>query len=229
MRTLCRLILGIAVLVAAAGVVYAQQPDSQPPPSPVPETQVTPAPAPLPPEIVPPAAETTKVPVLQLVPVAPEPATKAKPVKKASSPPARKQVQATATRKPTGQPAPPESSPQSKEAAAAASVSVSADSTSPPPPAAPNVPVGAVNPNTSKQAPPAVDPAVQAEVDKKLADAARKGAGGWIVLALGGLALIGLAVYFVRSRKGEERLPTMFEEGLPGPAIVAPVRSEPLR
>lgn len=228
MRTTCRFILGIAVLVAAAAVISAQQPDPQPPPAPVPEVQ--PAPAPLPPELAPPAkesAETTKMPVLRLVPIAPDTAAKAKPVKKA-----------TASKKPTEKPSTPEGSSQAKEAPAAASVATTG-SWAPPPPDTGNVPA-AVSPGLSKKAPPPVDPAIHAEMDKRLSDAARsrKGAGSWIVLGLGGLALIGLAVYFVRSRKGVQRLPTMFDAGVPAraglPAVVAvaavvPARSGPDR
>ena len=167
MRTMCRLILGIAVL-AAAGVVSAQQPDPQPPPSPVPETQVTPAP--LPPDIVPPTEQTSATPVLRLVPVAPDLVVTAAPkaVKKGSSSPAKKSALATASKKPTEKPATPETSSQAKETAAAASASVTADSSSPPPPGAVSVPAGTASPVLSQKPPPAVDPVVQAEMDKKL-------------------------------------------------------------
>lgn len=204
MRTMCRLILGIAVLVAAAGVVSAQQPDSQPPPSPVPEVQVTPAP--LPPDIVPPTEETTKTRVLDLIPIAPEVAAKTRPVKKGSTQ-AKKPAQVPAGVKP--------------EAAAAASVAATGSGTGTADP-----PAGAASPVLSKKAPPAFDPAAAAETDKKLLDAARskKGSGSWIVLGLGGLALIGLAVYFVRSRNGVEKLPSMFNRGLAA-QVTAPVIS----
>jgi hypothetical protein len=223
MRTTCRLILGIAVFVAAAGVASAQQPDPQPPPSPVPETQVTPAP--LPPDIVPPTQETMTMPVLRLIPIAPDLAAPAKPVKKASSSPAKKPAQATASKKPIEKPAPPESSSQAKEAAAAASVAAT-DSWSPPPPGAAgtaDVLAGTASPDLSPKAPPAVDPVVQAEMDKKLADAAqrKKTVGGRILLGFGVLALIGLAVFFVRSRSSVNTLPPIFDGGV----SVAPVRS----
>lgn len=231
MRTMCRLILGIAVFVAAASVVSAQQPDPQPPPSPVPEMQVTPAP--LPPDIVPPAQETSETPVLRLIPIAPDLAAPVKPVK-----PVKK---ASASKKPIEKPATPESSSQAKEAVAAAGVTA-ADSSSPPPPGAAgtaNAPAAAASPILSQKPPPAVDPVVQAEMDKKLADAAqsKKKVGGRILLGVGGLALIGLAVFFVRSRSGSNTLPPIFIGGLHPKAkvpvvvgaAVATVRSRPAR
>ena len=160
MRTTCRLILGIAVFVAAAGVASAQQPDPQPSLPPLPETQVTPAP--LPPDIVPPTEQTSATPVLPPIPAAPDlvVTATAKPVKKASSSPAKKPAQATASKKPIEKPATPESSSEAKEAVAAASVAAT-DSWSPPPPGAPgtaNVPAGTGSPDLSQKAPPAVDP-----------------------------------------------------------------------
>jgi hypothetical protein len=225
MRTTCRLILGIAVFVAAAGVASAQQPDPQLPPSPVPETQVTPAPPA--PDIVPPTEQTSKTLVLVPIPTAPALATTVKPVKKAP-----------ASKKPIEKPATPESSSQAKEAAAAASVTVTADSSSPPPPGAPgtaNDSVGIASPDLSPKAPPAVDPVVQAEMDKKSADAAqrKKTVGGRILLGVGGLALIGLAVFFVRSRSGMNTLPPIFDGAsvatVATVATVAAVRSRPAR
>jgi hypothetical protein len=238
MRTTCRLILGIAVLVAAAGVASAQQPDPQPSLPPLPETQVTPAP--LPPDIVPPEEQTSATPVLPPIPTAPDlvVTATAKPVKKASISPAKKPAQATASKKPIEKPATPESSSQAKEAAAAASVAAT-DSTSPPPPGAAgtaNVPAGTASLNLSQKAPPAVDPVVQAEIDKKLSDAAqrKKSVGSWILLGVGVLALIGLAVFFVRTRSGVHTLPPIFDGGSPRRArvpraSVAAVRSGPAR
>ena len=224
MRTTCRLILGIAVFVAAAGVAFAQSPDPQPPLPPLPEKQVTPAP--MPPDIVPPEEQTSATPVLPLIPIAPDlvVTAAAKPVKKASSSPAKKPAQATASKKPIEKPATPESSSQAKEAAAAASV-VATDSTSPPPPGAPGtaiVPPGTASSNLSQKPPPAVDPVVQAEMDKKLSDAAqrKKAVSGWILIGVGGLALIGLAVFFVRSRSGVSKLPPLFDGGSPPRARV---------
>jgi hypothetical protein len=238
MRTTCRLILGIAVFVAAAGVASAQQPDPQPPLPPLPEAPVTPVPPP--PDIVPPAEQTSATPVLQPIPTPPDlvVTATAMPVKKALSSRAKKPAQATASKKPIEKPATPESSSQAKEAAAAASV-VATDSSSPPPPAAAgtaNASAGTTSPNLSQKPPPAVDPAVQAAMENKRSDAAqrRKGVGSWILIGVGVLALIGLAVFFVRSRSRVNTLPPIFDGGVRprarvAVATVAAVRSRPAR
>jgi hypothetical protein len=214
MRTTCRFVLGIGVFVAAAGLASAQQPDPSPPLPPLPQAQVTPPPSP---EAVPPTEQTsaTTVPV-------PNPATPdlvvtatAKPVKKASNPPARKPAQATASKKPIEKPATPESTSKAREATATGSVTAT-DSSSPPPPGAAStadVPAGTTSPVLSLKPPPAVDPAVQAEMDRKTSDALqrKKSTGGWILIGVGALALIGLAVFFVRTRSGVNTLPPIFD------------------
>ncbi len=224
MRTTCRLILGISVFVAAAGLALAQQPDPQPPPAPFPETQVTPAP--MPPDAVPPAEPVTTKLLLQPIPTAPDPVvtSTSKPVKKVSSTATKKPAQATASKKPIEKPAPPEISMQAKEAAAAGSVTSSDSFSPPPPPAAP------ASPALSPKAPAAVDPVVQAEIDKKLADAAqrKKTVGGRIIVGFGLLALIGLAVYFVRSRNGVSTLPPIYDGGVPAQATALVVPSYPV-
>jgi len=220
MRSIPRLILGIAVFIAAAGVVSAQQPDPQPSLPPIPEMQVTPAPQP--PDVVPATEQTSTTRVLELVPIVPDKPALARPAKRVS-----------ASRKPIEKPATSASSSQAKEAAAAASMTVTADSSSLPPPGGAIVPASAASPVLPQTAPTAVDPVVQAEMDKKLADAAqrKKNVGGRILIGVGVLALIGLAVFFVRSRGNSNTLPPIFDGGpaRAGVVSVAAVRSGPAR
>ena len=208
MRTTCRLILGIAVFIAAAGVAFAQQPDPQPPLPPLPQAQVTPAPAP--PDIVPPAEQTSATPALPAIPTDSDMVVSrpARSVNKASTSPAKKPARAMAGKRPIDKPTTAEGSPQAREAIAAGSVTAT-DSTSPPPP-------GALKPDLSPKAPLAVDPAVQAEMDKKLADATqrKRSLSNTILLGVAVLALMGLAFFFVRSRTGVDTVPPIFESGL---------------
>ncbi len=101
----------------------------------------------------------------------------------------KKPAQATANKKPIEKPAAAEPSPSPSPGAEGAA----------------NVPAGTPSPVPSPTAAPA---------DKKPAEASqgKTSVGNWIVLGIGGVALIGLVVYFVRSRGRADTLPPIFPD-----------------